>query len=112
MADKRKSRRKIKRRRITFLYENKEYKGISSNFSETGLFIKTKVRFKPGSPVYMVLELDDNQTTALKGDVVRVTERSKFFRSSRVSDNGIGIKLTEVTKEYKEFCDDLFNEES
>ena len=104
MVDRRKSRRRIKRRQVTFLCEDKEHKGISSNFSETGLFIKTRSKFKTGSPVYMVLELDDNHKTAVKGKVVRITTTSKFFNTYRVSGNGIGIELTEITQEYKAFC--------
>ena len=112
MADRRKSSRRIKRRQVTFLCENREYKGISSNFSETGLFIKTRRKFNPGSHVCMVLELDDNHKTAVEGKVVRITTRSKFFSNYKISGNGIGIEMTEITPEYKEFCNNLFKEES
>jgi Tfp pilus assembly protein PilZ len=61
MADKREGRRIIKRLRLTFLCGDEEYKGISSNFSDSGLFIKTRKRFKPGSSVNIILELEDIQ---------------------------------------------------
>ena len=104
MAEKRKTKRKIKRLPVTFLCENKIHKSISSNFSETGLFIKTGSKFKPGSPVYMVLELDDDNKTAFKGKVVRITTNSKLFETYRISRNGIGVELTKITQEYKAFC--------
>lgn len=107
MTDRRKTKRKIKRRQVVFLCENKEYKGISSNFSETGLFIKTRYKFKSGSPICMVLELDDIHKTAVKGRVVRITVTSKFFDTYRISGNGIGIELTETTQEYMDFCKTL-----
>ena len=112
MADKRKSRRRIKRRQVMFLCANREYKGISSNFSETGLFIKTRYKFKHDSPVCMVLKLDDNHKTAVEGIVIRITTRSKFFCTYKVSGNGIGIKLTEITQEYKDFCKTLLKDAS
>jgi len=110
MADKRKSRRRIKRRQVMFLCANREYKGISSNFSETGLFIKTRYKFKHDSPVCMVLKLDDNHKTAVKGKVIRITTKSKFFDNYRISRHGIGIELTEITQEYKEFCENILKE--
>ncbi len=103
MAEKRKTKRKRKWIPVTFLYENKVHKSISSNFSETGLFIKTESKFMPGSPVCMVLELDDDLKTAFKGKVVRITTRSKLFDTYRSSRNGIGVELTKITQEYKEF---------
>ena len=110
MVDRRTSKRRIKRREITFICDEKEYKGISSNFSETGLFIKTRIRFKQGAPVEMLLELDKDQQTAIKGKVVRITARSKFFNNYKISGNGIGIEVTETTREYKDFCKSLLKE--
>jgi hypothetical protein len=57
MADKRKDKRKIKRLHITFTCGENEHKGISSNVSFSGLFIKTRKKFKPSSLVSMILEV-------------------------------------------------------
>jgi hypothetical protein len=51
MADKRKTGRRIKRLHAKILFEGEERRGISSNFSLSGLFIKSRKKFKPGSTV-------------------------------------------------------------
>lgn len=107
MADKRSAKRRIKRMHITFSCDGKEFRGISSNVSYTGLFIKTRKKFKTGSSVNMIVNIDDNQKMNLNGVIARTKLTSKFDRL----ENGIGIKLIETPNVYKEFMEVLSKEQ-
>jgi Tfp pilus assembly protein PilZ len=100
MADKRKNKRKIKRFPVKFLCGAEECRGISSNLSHSGLFIRSRKNFKPGVPVKIVMEMDENQKIALSGVIVRQVNR-KYGRS----DNGIGVEFDETPREYKELVE-------
>lgn len=110
MVDRRQTKRIIKRCRVPFRCEGKEFSGISSNISERGIFIKTNRRFKAGSPIELNIEMDKDHVTSMKGRVTRVTVASKFFDLYRVSRNGIGIELTETTPAYRIFCEKLLKD--
>jgi Tfp pilus assembly protein PilZ len=98
----RKKTRKIKRLPITFSDGNVEYAGTSSDFSSTGLFIRTRRAFGPGTSVRMVLEVGENRSIDLKGIVVRAIKTG-----SMVFKNGMGIKLTNIPQDYKNFAKEL-----
>jgi Tfp pilus assembly protein PilZ len=120
MLDKRESTRKIKHLHITFFCGEGEHKGISSNFSYTGLFIKTRKKCKPGSSVNMILEIDDNQKIVFRGVVAWAKITSLFHDVKKVKktsifnrfNDGIGIKLTEPPQAYKDFLEALIKEHS
>jgi Tfp pilus assembly protein PilZ len=107
MADKRSTKRRIKRMHIIFSCEGKEFRGISSNVSSTGIFIKTRKKFKTGLYVNMIVDIDENQKMNLNGVIARTKITSKFDRFV----NGIGIELTEVPQAYKAFMEVLFKEQ-
>jgi len=100
--DKRENIRKIKRLTITFTKGIEENRGMSSDFSSTGLFIRTRKPFAPGTSLKMVLEIDDNRKIELTGVVARAIKTG-------LSDfkNGMGIKLTSVPQDYKDFLKEL-----
>jgi Tfp pilus assembly protein PilZ len=106
MADKRKDKRKIKRLHITILCGENQHKGISSNFSFSGLFIKTRKKFKPGSSVSMILEVNDSQKMSLRGTIARTKIGSKFDKFN----DGIGIQLTTIPQAYKHHVETLIND--
>jgi Tfp pilus assembly protein PilZ len=106
MADKRDSKRKIKRLPITFLCGTKEHRGISSNFSARGLFIKTRKTFKPGLKINLVLEIDENFKIALRGVIVREIKKGYINPFS-----GIGVALTEIPQAYRDFLEVLARKE-
>jgi len=96
--EKRKIYRKIKRLPITFSDGQEEYAGISSDFSATGLFIRTRRPFSPGTSVKMVLETEKNQKIVLTGVVVRAIKTGIMdFK------NGMGIRLDSIPQVYKDF---------
>ena len=99
---KRITQRKIRRLSITFSDGNTEYSGTSSDFSATGLFIRTRKALSPGTPIEMVAELDNNRRIPLTGIVVRSIKTG-------IADfkNGMGIKLTSIPQEYQDFINEL-----
>ncbi|MDZ4383220.1 MAG: PilZ domain-containing protein [Thermodesulfovibrionia bacterium] len=99
---KRITQRKIRRLPITFSDGTVEYSGTSSDFSTTGLFIRTRKALSPGTPVKMVIELDNNRRINLTGVVVRSIKTG-------IADfkNGMGIKLTSIPQEYQDFINEL-----
>jgi Tfp pilus assembly protein PilZ len=101
---KRITQRKIRRLSITFSDGKSEYSGTSSNFSTTGLFIRTRKALSPGTPIEMVAELDNNRRINLTGIVVRSIKTG-------IADfkNGMGIKLTSIPQEYQDFINELLH---
>ena len=95
--------RKIKRVSITFTDGKEERHGTSSDFSFTGLFIRTRKPFPPGTKLKMTLEIDTDKELVLVGTVMRATK-------TRVADfkNGVGVKISPITEEYKDFLKELF----
>ena len=99
---KRKHTRKIKRLPITFSDGNVEYPGTSSDFSASGLFIRTRRASGPGTSLRMVLEVGENRSIELKGIVVRAIKTG-----SMVFKNGMGIQLTDIPQDYENFVQEL-----
>ncbi len=94
--------RKIKRVPIVFSTSQNEYHGTSSDFSFTGLFIRTSKPFVPGTHLKMILEIDENRRIEISGVVARASKtRSLDFK------NGMGVKITSRTQEYKDFLKEL-----
>lgn len=104
MADKRISKRKIKRLPVTFLCGLEEHKGISSNVSLTGIFITVRSAFKPCSnTMAMILELEEERRIALRGEIARIAKKSKFDRGNL----GIGVQLTNISQMYQDYVQAL-----
>ncbi len=100
MTDRRRAKRTIKRLLITFSNGELEYKGLSSDFSDIGIFIRTRKAFAPGTPVKMILEVDENEKITLTGEVVWAIKTGILdFK------NGMGIRLSNVQQSYKDFLE-------
>lgn len=94
--------RKIKRLPITFSDGVVEHNGISSDFSSSGLFIRTRKAFDPGTPLKMVLEVDESRKIPLTGVVARAIKTGVLdFK------NGMGMMLTSIPKAYEDFLKEL-----
>ena len=100
--DKKYCKRKIKRLNISFSDGTTGYNGISSDFSCNGLFIRTRKVFKEGTVLKMMLDIDD-KTIPLIGIVIRSVEPRIVTKKS-----GIGIALTLIPPEYKNFLKELY----
>jgi len=94
-----------KRLEATFSSGGLSYRGILSNLSRNGLFIRTNRGFAPGSAVDIELVMPDNTVCRLKG-VVKRTLKTPMSSMK----NGMGIELTEKDRAYLNFIES-FNDE-
>jgi predicted Zn finger-like uncharacterized protein len=95
---KRKYKRFIRRLETEFTADGKNYRALSSDFSFSGMFIRTNHAFQPGTDIEMLVHLPDGNTTALKGIVKRSL---KTFAVSL--KNGMGIEITQNDANYVNF---------
>lgn len=87
---------------VTFSDGHVEHQGTSSDFSFTGIFIRTRKSFAPGTHIKMVMEIDENKKITITGVVARsIKTRGSDFK------NGMGVKISPITEEYKDFLKDL-----
>jgi Tfp pilus assembly protein PilZ len=103
MAEKRNSKRKIKRLPVTFSSNGLEFNGYTSNLSFTGMFVRTRKPFKPGAQVKVSIQVDKNFTVSLTGISVRAINLGHAF-----SKNGMGIQLLSQSEIYNNLLRDLF----
>jgi len=94
----RKHERFVRRLETEFRSEDKNHRAISSDFSLTGLFIRTNNAFRPGTPLEITVHLPDGSEARLKGIVRRAL---KTF--SIALKNGMGIEITESDRNYANF---------
>lgn len=103
---KRKCDRFVRRLETEFSGEGKNYRGISSDLSRSGLFIRTNHAFAPGTIIDIVIHLPDGTSSKLKGTVRRA------LKTPAVSiKNGMGIELIEKDDFYARFLDTFFPDE-
>ena len=103
MADKRKQKRFIRRCEVEFTADNLTLRGISSDFSLTGLFIRTNHPFAPGTLFDIIIHLPDGLISRVKGTAVRAakTPTGRVMGTPVKSvKNGMGIELTEIDANY------------
>jgi hypothetical protein len=93
--DKRKYERFTKRLEAEFKVGEQLLRGISSDLSENGMFIRTTKPLAPGSPVDMTLYLPDGRTARARGVVRRAIKTN-----SPLVKNGMGVELTNYDSSY------------
>jgi hypothetical protein len=84
------SPRFTKRLEVKFSSGVLSYKGISSNLSENGIFIRTNRGFAPDTTIDIELVLPDNKLSKLKG-IVRRTIKTTMSTLK----NGMGVEFIE-----------------
>ncbi len=94
-----------KRLEATFSSGSLSYRGILSNLSHNGLFIRTNHGFAPGSTVDIELVMSDNRLCRLKGIVKRTIKTPMSSMK-----NGMGIELTEKDAAYLNFIESFIEE--
>lgn len=77
-----------RRLEVTFISGGLSYKGILSNLSANGLFIRTNRGFAPGTEVEIHLMMPGDKISSLKG-IVRRTVKAPVTPAK----NGMGIEL-------------------
>ncbi|MBE0425048.1 MAG: PilZ domain-containing protein [Nitrospirae bacterium] len=87
-----------KRLEATFGAGGLSYRGILSNLSESGLFIRTNRGFAPDTIIDIELIMPDSKVSRLKGVVKRTIRRPVS-----TIKNGMGIELIEKDKTYLNF---------
>ena len=107
MVEKRRASRRLKRLPVRCSCGTCEFAGVTSNFSQDGLFIRTKKPFKPGVPVKLLFETDKKSTIALSGVIARAIRKEIMF-----SKNGMGVKLTSIPQSYSSFLEELSSNRS
>ena len=95
---KRYCRRFTKRLEVTFSSGGSKYRGISSDLSAGGLFIRTQNGLTPGNVIDIEIYLPEEKVCHLKG-VVRRTVKTSFS----LVKNGMGIELIERDSTYLDF---------
>lgn len=91
-----------KRLEVTFSSGGLGYRGIMSNISSNGLFIRTNRGFAPGSIVDIELVMPDNRIALLKG-VVKRTIKTPLSSMK----NGMGIELLERDSIFSDFIENI-----
>lgn len=73
-------------------------RGISSNFSLGGIFIRTNYPFAPGTTVHLIIHLPDGKDSRVKG-VVKTAVKTPLAALK----NGMGLEITEKDSNYVDF---------
>jgi hypothetical protein len=84
-----------KRLEVRFSSGGMSFTGISSNLSESGLFIRTNRGFAPDTIIDIELVMPDGKTSSLKGRVRRTIKTPMSTLK-----NGMGVELIEKDTAY------------
>jgi hypothetical protein len=104
--EKRRQKRFIERCRVEFTVNDTTYRGLSSDFSLNGFFIRTKHTFQSGTLLDIIINFPNDLTSRLKGKVVRVSKNPLCGVSKTVRgcvENGMGIEIIEKDSLYLHF---------
>ena len=80
------------------------YRGISSNLSLNGLFIRTRKPFTVDTMIDVMVHFPNGSTSKLKG----ITRRS--IRNPLDDQNGMGIELIEKDSNYFDFVNSIVSQ--
>jgi hypothetical protein len=90
--------RYTKRLEVTFSSGHLSFKGILSNISENGIFIRTNRGFAPGTTVDIEVMMPDESISHLKG-IVKRTVKTPLTAVK----NGMGVELTQKDDSFLSF---------
>ena len=96
--DYKRTQRFTKRLEVTFSSGGQSLRGILSNVSISGIFIRTSRGFAPGTTLDIEIMLPDNSVSSLKGIVRRTTKTPVT-----TTKNGMGVELTHKDATYEKF---------
>jgi len=104
--EKRQQKRFIERCKVEFTVNDKTYRGLSSNFSLNGLFIRTKQLFQTEIFLDIIIHFPNDLTSRLKGKVARVSKNALCGETETAKGydgNGMGIEIIEKDSLYLHF---------
>ncbi|MBI4684951.1 MAG: PilZ domain-containing protein [Nitrospirae bacterium] len=110
MANKRQQKRFIYRCETEFNYNETTYRGISSNFSLGGLFLRTSYPAHPDTILDMVIHLPDGSYSKITGKVIRAIKPALgrvIGIPIRDLKHGMGIKVIKKDINYLHFIRSL-----
>ncbi|MEJ2184012.1 MAG: PilZ domain-containing protein [Nitrospirota bacterium] len=115
MANKRKHKRYTRRLKVDFMADGSALKGISSDFSMEGLFIRSSRVFPVGTFLDMTIHLPDGKTAGVKGVVARSQKRfvGKMMGAPvdrSVKKDGMGVVIVEKDVAYLRFLSGILAE--
>ena len=94
-----------KRLEVAFSSGGLSFRGILSNVSISGIFIRTSKGFAPGTTLDIELMLPDNTISSIKG-IVRRTIKNPVTAEK----NGMGVQLTHKDEKYEKFIGPFLEE--
>ncbi len=103
--EKRQHKRYISRCEIEFSMNGTNYRGISSNLSLNGLFIKTRNPFPADEVINIIVHFPNGTTSKLKG-ITRRAVRNTVHNQK----NGMGIEIIEKDSHYSEFINSIVSQ--
>jgi hypothetical protein len=101
------TQRYTKRLEATFSSGSLTYRGILSDISENGLFIRTSRGFTPGTPIDIEIIMPGDQISHLTGIV-----RRSIKTPLSAAKNGMGVELTQKDDVYMNFYKSYHEEAS
>ncbi len=104
--EKRKTNRIFKKLEVKFITRS-ENTAITSNLSETGIFIGTKRGVDSGRILNIKLNLPNAQSLALKGKVVR--KMNLMTGQAGEAESGMGIQLISPPHDYIDYVHSLLH---
>lgn len=102
MRPRRRHQRFVRRLETEFIADGKLYRAISSDFSRSGLFVRTNRALAPGTEVDIVVHLPDGTKSELQGVVRRAVKTPVVSMK-----NGMGVELTKRDDNYVRFIKDF-----
>lgn len=98
------TKRFTKRLEVTFRAGGIDFRGILSNISDNGIFIRTNRGFAPNTTLDIELVLPDNTVSHMKG-IVRRT-----IKTPLAMKNGMGIELTKKDAAFEKFVKTFYKD--
>ena len=98
------TKRFTKRLEITFRAGELDFRGILSNVSDNGIFIRTNRGFAPNTTLEIELVLPDNTVSHMKGIVRRTIKTPLAIK------NGMGVELTEKDAAFENFVKTFYED--
>jgi len=114
IPNKRRLRRFSHRCRIAFTIDGVTYRGLSSNFSLDGLFVRTRNTFPPETLLDITIYFPNELTSHLQGKVIRSLKepcRVSGGKDSEYGEKGMGIRILEKDSLYLHFIRALLSHE-
>lgn len=99
---KRRHKRIIRRLQTEFSADGLAFRGVSSDLSKSGLFVRTNKPFPPDTLVDITIHLPGNMLSRLKGSVRRTVKTGQT-----TIKNGMGMEIVESDQNYINFLNGI-----